>query len=161
MEQESQKKLVNDILSFYEGRRSELITILLEVQENFSYLPEEAIHMVARFLDINEGEIYSVASFYAQFRLTPVGRHRVTVCRGTACHIHGAPRILNEMEKEIGIKEGETRSDLEFSLESVACIGCCALAPCIKINDLVYGEMTPEKAEELYAGLNNGKLNAK
>ena len=161
MEQESQEKPVKDILSYHEGRKSELIPILLEVQDNFSYLPEEAIELVASFLDIAKGEIYSVASFYAQFRLTPLGRYHVTVCRGTACHIHGAPQILSEIEEAIGIREGETRSDLEFTLESVACIGCCALAPCIKVNGLVYGEMTPEKAEELRASLNNGKINAK
>ena len=151
------EELLRDILSYYQGGRGDLVPILLEVQVNFSYLPEEATQLIATFLGITEGAIYSVASFYAQFRLTPVGRHRVTVCRGTACHIRGAPHILGEIENEIGIEEGETRSDLEYTLESVACIGCCALAPCIKVNDRVHGEMTADKVKEVILSLPNEK----
>jgi len=155
------EELLRDILSYYQGGRSDLVPILLEVQVNFSYLPEEATQLIATFLGITEGAIHSVASFYAQFRLTPVGRHRVTVCRGTACHIRGAPHILGEIENEIGIEEGETRSDLEYTLESVACIGCCALAPCIKINQDVHGELTPGKTEQLFLALNKGEPDAR
>jgi len=151
------EELLRDVLSYYQGGRGDLVPILLEVQVNFSYLPEEATQLIATFLGITEGAIYSVASFYAQFRLTPVGRHRVTVCRGTACHIRGAPHILGEIENEIGIEEGETRSDLEYTLESVACIGCCALAPCIKVNDRVHGEMTADKVKEVILSLPNEK----
>ncbi len=143
--------LLRDILSRYQGRVNELIPMLLEVQENFSYLPEEAIKSIAGFIDIPEGNIYSVSSFYSQFRLTPVGRQHVTVCRGTACHVRGAPQILSELEREIGIAEGETSDDLEYTLESVACIGCCALAPCLKVNANVHGEMTAQKVEGLFA----------
>lgn len=157
---EIKEGLLRDILSAYHGSRSDLIPILLEVQAKFSYVPEEAIQQVASFLNITEGELHSVASFYNQFRLTPVGRHRLTVCRGTACHIHGAPQILSEIEKAAGIKEGETTPDLEYTLESVACIGCCALAPCMKVNDNVHGEMTPQKAGELISDLNTGEQGA-
>ena len=153
---ESPEKLLREILSSYQGRKSELIPILLEVQANFGYLPEEVRRLIASFLNIAEGNIYSIASFYAQFRLTPIGRQRVTVCRGTACHIRGAPQILGEIEQAVGLKEGETTSDLEYTLETVACIGCCALAPCIRINNNVHGEMTPEKAKQLFPALTEG-----
>ncbi len=157
---EIEKGLLRDILSSYHGSRSDLIPILLEVQTTFSYLPEEATQQIASFLNITEGELHSVASFYNQFRLTPVGRQRLTVCRGTACHIHGAPQILSEIEKAVGIKEGETTPDLAYTLESVACIGCCALAPCMKVNDNVHGGMTPQKAGELISALNTGEQGA-
>ena len=109
MLEELGEELLREILSFYKGRRGELIPILFEVQANFGYLPEEAIALIASFLNITEGEVYSVVSFYAQFRTTPLGRKRVTVCRGTACHIRGASQILKETEKALGIKEGKPR----------------------------------------------------
>ena len=145
---------IKELISPYEGKESELIPILLDVQASFGYLPENIILGISRFLNIAVGEIYSVASFYGQFRLVPIGRHRFTICRGTACHIYGAPRILEELEREIGIKEGETSSDLEYTLESVACVGCCALAPVMKLNDDVHGELNPEKARSLIPVLN-------
>jgi len=149
--------LLRNILSRYQGNGNELIPILLEVQENFSYLPEDAIKSIASFIDIPEGNIYSVSSFYSQFRLTPIGRQHITVCRGTACHVRGAPQILSEMEREIGITEGETSDDLEYTLESVACIGCCALAPCLKVNSNVHGEMTAQKVEGLFTAEESGQ----
>ena len=158
--EELEEELLREILSFYQGNRGEIIPILLEIQGNFGYLPEEAIQMIASFLNITEGQIYSVASFYSQFRLIPLGRNRVTVCRGTACHIRGAPRILEEMEKVLGLKEGETSADLEYTLETVACFGCCALAPCIRINNGVHGEMTPEKVRKLFSASNEGEQDA-
>ncbi|MEW6189840.1 MAG: NADH-quinone oxidoreductase subunit NuoE [Actinomycetota bacterium] len=145
------EELLRRILSSYKGRREDLIPILQAVQANFGRLPEEAMLRIARFIGIPESEVYSVASFYTQFRLTPLGRKHVTVCRGTACHIRSAPQILQEIEKVVGIEEGEVTPDLEYSLETVACIGCCALAPCIRINRDVYGELTPERARELFS----------
>ena len=145
-----EERLLREILSLYKGKPSNLIPVLLQVQTNFSYLPEKAIKLIARFLNITESQIYSVASFYAQFRLTPLGRRRVTVCRGTACHIRGASHILQEAEKRLGLKEGETSADLEYTLETVACFGCCALAPCLRVNQRVHGEMTPEKVSSLF-----------
>ena len=147
---EIEKGLLKDMLSHYQGTGSDLIPLLLEVQAQFNYLPEESIQLIADFLDIPEGNIYSVSSFYSQFRLTPVGRQLVTVCRGTACHVRGASRVFNEISGEIGLAEGETSDDLEYTLESVACMGCCALAPCIKVNDSVHGEMTAQKVAELF-----------
>jgi NADH-quinone oxidoreductase subunit E len=151
-----EEKLLEDILTFYKRDRGELVPILQEVQNNLGYLPEKAMLDIARFIGVPESHVYAVASFYEQFRLLPLGRKRVAVCRGTACHIRGAPQILNTIEKTVGLKEGETSDDLEYTLETVACIGCCALAPCIRVNMDVSGEMTPEKAQELFLSRDNG-----
>ena len=145
--------LVQDILSSYPPEAGKLVPILLHVQNSYGYLPAEAINKVADFLSLSEGHIYSVASFYAQFRLKPVGRHRLTVCQGTSCYIHGAAQILAELERETGIQDGETSEDMAYTLESVACIGCCALAPCLKVNGNVHGEMTAQKIEGLFTAV--------
>jgi NADH-quinone oxidoreductase subunit E len=139
---------LNAILSSYQGRQHELIPILQEVQRQFGYLPQEVLRGVARFVDVPESRVYAVATFYAQFRFTPIGRNHVMVCRGTACHVRGAPRILQEIEKQLGIKEGETTADMEYSLETVACIGACGLSPCITINKNVEAKLTPKKVAE-------------
>jgi NADH-quinone oxidoreductase subunit E len=136
------------ILSCYEGRAHELIPILQRVQREFGYLHEEAMRSIARFTRLPESQVYAVATFYAQFRFTPIGRKHVMVCRGTSCHVRGAPRILQEIEKQLGIKEGETTADLEYSLETVACIGACGLSPCIMINNKVEANLTPKKVTE-------------
>jgi len=151
-----EEELLEEILGSYRGDRGELVPILQEVQDNLGYLPEKIMLDIAKFIGVSESHVYSVASFYAQFRLLPLGRKRVAVCRGTACHIRGAPQILNTVEKTIGLKEGETSDDLEYTLETVACIGCCALAPCVRINKDVSGEMTPEKAKEILLSMDNG-----
>jgi NADH-quinone oxidoreductase subunit E len=151
-----EEELLEEILGSYRGDRGELVPILQEVQDNLGYLPEKIMLDIAKFIGVPESHVYSVASFYAQFRLLPLGRKRVAVCRGTACHIRGAPQILNTVEKTIGLKEGETSDDLEYTLETVACIGCCALAPCVRINKDVSGEMTPEKAKEILLSMDNG-----
>jgi NADH-quinone oxidoreductase subunit E len=130
------------ILSRYKGKNNELIPILQEVQEEFGYIPEEAMTEIAKFLGIPVSRIYSVVTFYAQFRLTPIGRNHIMVCRGTACHVRGATRILEEMEKLLNIKEGETTLDREFSLETVACIGACGVGPNLVINRNTYGRLT-------------------
>jgi NADH-quinone oxidoreductase subunit E len=145
------EKQVEDILSKHTKGGDNLVPILLEVQDVFGYLPEDVIRRVSEFMGITPGQIYSVASFYKRFQLTPVGRKRITICRGTACHIRGAPQIISDIEQIIGIKEGETSKDMEYTLETVACIGCCALAPCLKINEVVHGAMTPRKAGALFA----------
>jgi len=100
-----------------------------------------------------------VATFYAQFRFTPIGRTHIMACRGTACHVRGAPRILEAIEKQLGIKEGETTEDLEYSLETVACIGACGLSPCIMVNKKVEAKMTPKKVTESFrkAGKDDGE----
>ena len=141
---------LSEILSSYKGAQGELIPILQKVQAEFGYLPEEAMNKVAEFCRVAESKVFGIASFYAQFRFVPLGRTQVTACRGTACHVRGAPQILAEVKRQLGIEEGETTSDLEYSLETVACIGCCALAPCVIINGKVESKMTPKKVKELF-----------
>jgi NADH:ubiquinone oxidoreductase subunit E len=148
---------VEEILSTHGKGANKLVPILLAVQGAFGYLPENVIQRIGEFLAISPGQIYSVASFYKRFQLTPVGKRRVTICRGTACHIRGAPQIITEIEQAIGIKEGETSADLEYTLETVACIGCCALAPCLKVNETVHGAMTPRKAGVLFTDISGNK----
>ena len=130
------------ILSRYDGTSAELVPILQQVQGEFGYLPEQEMLDISRFTGVPESKVYGVASFYAQFRFTPIGRNRIMVCRGTACHVRGAQRILEEIEKQLDIKEGETTPDGEYTLETVACLGCCALAPCMMINEDVHGRLT-------------------
>ena len=138
------------IFSGFEGKAEELIPILQQVQEKFGYLPEDAMFEVARFIAVPESSVYAVATFYAQFRFTPIGRTHVVVCRGTACHVRGAPRILQALEKQLGIGAGETSDDLEYSLETVACIGACGLSPCITVNQKVEAKLTPKQVAKLF-----------
>ena len=146
------------ILSAYNGTKDELITILQQVQGEFGYLSEQAMLRIAQYIGLPESRVYAVATFYAQFRFTPMGRNLVMVCRGTACHVKGVPRIMEEIEKKLGIKEGETTPDKEYSLESVACIGACSLSPCIMINKKVEAKMTPKKVADIFT---RGKKNDK
>lgn len=141
---------IQEIFSEFSGLRGELIPVLQKVQETFGYLSEDSMRDVARFLRISESNVYSVATFFGQFRFIPKGKKHVMVCRGTACHVRGAQRILHEVEKLIGIKEGETSSDLEYSLETVACIGACGLAPNMMVNDVTCGRLTNKKVHEKF-----------
>lgn len=141
---------LKEILSMYEGKSTELIPVLQHVQEVFGYLPEDSMRGIAKFTRLPESRVYAVASFYSQFRFTPMGRNKIVVCRGTACHVRGAQRILEEVENILGICEGETSKDLEYTLETAACIGCCALAPCVMINDKVEAKLTPKKMSDIF-----------
>ena len=123
-----------------------------ETQEQFRYLPAEAMREIARFLRIPESTIYGVCTFYAQFKLTPLGRKIVKICRGTACHVRGGAKILEETEKILGIKAGETTNDLEYTLETIACFGSCALAPVLVIDDIVHGRVTTSKVKSIITG---------
>ncbi len=148
---------LSDILSSYSAERGSLIPILHEVQNHLGYLSRESMDAVAAYLGISSGTVYGVATFYTGFKLVPSGRHCVKACRGTACHVKGAGRVLGELEKRLGIKSGETTKDLEYSLETVACIGACALAPTMTIDSDTYGEMTPQRVAEVLDGA-NGKV---
>ena len=141
---------LTQVLDSFSGRQEELISILQDVQERFGYLPKEAMFEVSKFLSIPESRVYAVASFYAQFRFMPMGENTVMVCRGTACHVKGAPRTLDEFKRALGIDENETTEDREYTLETVACLGCCALAPCAMINDEVAANLTPKKVKSLF-----------
>jgi NADH:ubiquinone oxidoreductase subunit E len=143
-----QEKL-EKVLANYKGEREELIPILQDTQEAFRYLPAAAMGEIARFLNISPNTVYGVATFYAQFKLTPLGKKVIRVCRGTACHVRGSAKVLAEMEKQLGIKAGETTPDMEYTLETVACIGACALAPTMTIDGETYGKMTTQKVAEV------------
>lgn len=149
MEKDAIEKQLDELLSQYSRDSSNLIPILQAAQDRFGYLPGEAALQIARYLRLPESTVYGVATFYAQFKLTPSGRHIVKVCRGTACHVRGAPRVLEETEKRLGIKPGETTKDREYTLETVACIGACALAPTVVIDEETHGKMTAKKIEEI------------
>lgn len=148
---------LNEILSSYEGREDELIRILQQVQQVFGYLPEPAMEKVAKFLKLPESTVFGVGTFYAQFKLVPSGRNIIKVCRGTACHVRGAAGILGEVERQLGIKSGESTPDLEYSLEAIACFGSCALAPMVVIGHNVYGRMTPARVKEVLGDVGGGK----
>jgi len=137
------------VFSRFEGKANELIPVLQAVQAEFGYLPQQAMLAIGRFCGVPESRVYAVATFYAQFRFTPRGKTHVMVCRGTACHVRGAPRILEEVQKQLDVHEGETTDDLQYSLETVACIGACGLAPCITVNQQVEAKMTPKKVAKL------------
>jgi len=137
------------ILAPYGGQRGALVPVLQKVQEALGYLPEEAISEVAHFLRLSESEVYGVASFYAQFRFERQGEHTIKVCQGTACHVRGGQRLLEAVERKLGIQSGETTEDYKFSLERVACFGCCALAPVMVVDNTVYGKMTPAMVKKI------------
>lgn len=122
--------------------RSNLIAILQDIQDEKGFLPRQALVCVAEFLDVPFSTVYGVATFYNQFRLTPLGKYIIRVCRGTACHVKNSANLLFNLENELGIKAGETTKDGLFTLEVVACIGACSIAPVININDEYYGRLT-------------------
>ena len=141
---------LDTILAKYNGDSYDLIPILQDVQQKFGYLPDPEMREVARFVGLPESRIYAVATFYEQFRFTPMGKNVITVCRGTACHVRGAKKVLEEYEDQLNIKEGETTEDLEYTLGTAACIGCCALAPCVMINEEVEAKLTPNKVAQAF-----------
>lgn len=145
-------ELLGSIIASFDERRDNLIPILQKVQEALGYLPGATMERVGEHLGISSSEVYGVASFYNQFRFHPPGKHPIKICMGTACHVVGSDIILENFERKLGIKNGETTSDGEFSIESVACVGCCALAPVAVVNEMTYGKMAPSKVEGLLLG---------
>lgn len=144
---------VEEVLRKYEYKRENLIKILLEIQEHYRYLPEEVINYVGVAMGIPPSKIYGVVTFYAQFSLKPKGKYTIMVCDGTACHMAGSQEVLKGIEEEIGLKPGEVTKDLMFSLDQVGCLGACALAPVMVINNEVYGNLTREKVKEILKGI--------
>jgi len=146
--EEQVSQAVAEILSSHKKEKKNLILLLQEVQASLGYLPKEAMQKIASFLEMPEVGVWGVATFYNQFRFVPLGKHHTVVCMGTACHLAGGKLILDALERELDIKVGETTEDGNFSLERVACIGCCMLAPVIVIGDKIYPKMTPFRVEE-------------
>jgi NADH-quinone oxidoreductase subunit E len=139
-------------LQAFSNRRENLIPVLQMIQQTCSYLSPRAIECVAAHLRVSVSEIYGVATFYNQFRFHPPGRHQIKVCLGTACHVVGGDIILENFERKLGIRDGETTPDREFGLERVACVGCCALAPVAVVDDTTHGHMAPSKVEGILLG---------
>jgi len=142
------KSEIKKIIKPLEYKKGALISILQQVQKKYGYLPREAISILAEELKISENEIYGVATFYSQFKFNKPGKYQIKACQGTACHVRGARKILGEIEQNLKITHNETTEDGLFSLEKVACMGCCALAPVMVVNDEVYGTCTPTKVRK-------------
>jgi len=145
----SEKNELDSILKSNEHERENIISILQEIQERFGYLHSNFIIYISKQLKISAAEIYSIATFYSQFTFQKRGNYVIICCDGTACHVKGGPLILNFVENKLGIKSGETTEDLMFSIESVACLGCCAISPVCVINGQIYGDLSLKKMNNL------------
>ena len=141
---------VNEILKKHEYKQVDIISILQEIQEVYHYLPREVFPILAKELKMGEARIYSIATFYENFSLEPKGKYVIKVCDGTACHVRRSIPILEKLRSELGLSESKkTTDDLNFTVETVSCLGACGLAPVITVNGVVYPAMTPDKATEL------------
>ena len=140
---------IDQIIDKHQCEASSLIQILLEIQSENHWLPKEILERVREKLNVPLSRIQHIATFYKAFSLVPKGRHEVHICMGTACHVRGAGRVLDTVEEATGIKPGETDLDLNFSLETVNCLGCCALGPVVEVDGKVHGKMSPVKTSEV------------
>jgi NADH-quinone oxidoreductase subunit E len=140
---------IDQIIDKHRGDASSLIQILLEIQKENRWLPKEALEKVSRRLKVPLNRIQHIVTFYKAFSLVPRGRHEIHVCMGTACHVRGAPRVLDTVQDLTGIKPGETDGDLKFSLETVNCLGCCALGPVVEVNGKHHGKVAPAEIAEV------------
>jgi len=143
-------KRIDSIIADYRGQRWSLIPLLQEIQEMLGYIPPEAIPRIARGLGLFPSQVQGVITFYTQLYTAPRGKNIVRVCRGTACHVRGGKTILKLVKQNLGIEEGETTPDMEYTLETVACIGVCALAPNVFVGGQVYSRMNPKKVEQFF-----------
>jgi NADH-quinone oxidoreductase subunit E len=139
-----QKELVKQVLQKHQHDKALLVDVLQDIQAEIGYLPKEALEETSRGLGVPVSRVYSVATFFKAFSLTPRGRHLINVCMGTACHVRGSDKVLAQIEQELKIKAGETTPDLKFTLDTVNCVGACALGPMVIVGDDYHGEMTPE-----------------
>ncbi len=151
---------LQELLEQYRGKAGSLVAILQGVQSIYGYLPQQVMEYIASAMKMKPAKIYGVATFYTQFRLQPVGKFLILLCQGTACHVNGSERILTAICEELGIKPGETTPDGLFTLNCVACLGCCSLAPVMMINDQAYGPLTPDKALKIIRDLNASEQQA-
>jgi NADH-quinone oxidoreductase subunit E len=145
---------VNEIVDSYAADRTASLAILQDVQREYNFLPREALELVARRLNVPVGHIYQMATFFKAFSLKPKGEYLIKVCLGTACHVQGGPHILEELEHDLNLKSGQTSPDGKFSVEAVRCLGACALAPIVVVNEEVYGKMSTAAASKLVSDLN-------
>ena len=138
-----------DVIQKYPKEQRYTLAILQDIQRKYKYIPREALEALAEYLETPVSRLYGMATFYKALSLTPKGEHIVTVCDGTACHVAGSMVVLEEIEKTLGIKAGETTEDLKFSINTVNCIGCCAIAPVMMIDEKYYGNLTPKMVKEI------------
>ncbi|HHF52289.1 MAG: NADH-quinone oxidoreductase subunit NuoE [Candidatus Aminicenantes bacterium] len=136
---------LSGIIEKYKDNPNATVAILQDIQEEYNYLPREAMTKVSKEFNIPLSRLLSVATFYSAFSLTPKGKHQINICLGTACHVRGGARIMNKVERELGIKRGETTEDLRFSLDEVRCLGCCGLAPVMVVGEDVHGKLSEDK----------------
>lgn len=141
--------LLDEMLLKYKDQPGISIPVLQKTQEIYGYLPRPALSKIARETGIDEAKLYGVATFYAQFRMLPVGKHMISLCQGTACHVNGANLIEDAVKDELGIENGETTSDGLFTLSVVACLGCCSLAPVMMIDQDTHARLTPDKTKSI------------
>lgn len=160
MSEEEIIRQTGEVIASRSRERGKLIPILQDIQAKFGYLPREAMLEAASFLDAPDSEVYSVATFYNQFRFVPPGKHQIKVCLGTACQVKGGKIILDSWQRELDIKEGETTPDREFSLERVACVGCCAMAPVSVVDDQVEGTISPTRIKGVLLSFEQEKQKA-
>ncbi|MBN1329520.1 MAG: NADH-quinone oxidoreductase subunit NuoE [Candidatus Heimdallarchaeota archaeon] len=142
----------------YEKENNSLIPLLQQIQVKFGYLKKEALEKLSEYLDIPLSRIYGVATFYSQFNFSPLGKYVVKICHGTACHVNGAVNIAEEIQNELGLKENETSADGLVTLQPVACLGCCSLAPVIMVNEKVFGNLTPAAVRKIAKKILKGEL---
>jgi NADH-quinone oxidoreductase subunit E len=152
---------VGKIIDKYQEKRPALISILHDIQDKYNHLPEEALRKVASRLRMDLNDIYCVATFYKSFSLIPKGKHSITVCLGTACHVRGGPKVLREMKKQLNIEPGRTTADKQFSLNVVNCLGVCAIGPVMFVDGKFYGEMNSVKAKRIIEKINKNNKNRK
>lgn len=148
---------IDKIIQRFKDKEIDLIQVLHEAQNEYNYLPQDVLKYISRALHIPFSMIYSIATFFAAFSLTPRGKHLCTVCMGTACHVRGAPAVLNRFEERLGINAGKTTQDMQFTLETVNCLGACALAPIVVVDGEYYGQTTVNKVDKLLEKYARGK----
>lgn len=151
---------LDPLIKKYKGKKGSMIPLLQGAQELFGYLPRKAFEKIAAETGLELADMYGVATFYAQFRLAPVGKHIIKVCHGTACHVQNAKAITSALEDSLGVKDGETTEDNLFTLESVACLGCCSLAPVMMIGDETYGNLDGKAASKVIREIKLNEKNA-
>lgn len=141
--------LLDEVLMKYKGQKGSLITILQNTQDIYGFLPLSVLEYISHKTGIKSAKIFGVATFYTQFRLNPVGENLIMLCKGTACHVNGADKIEEAIIEELNIHDGETTEDKLFTLNNVACLGCCSLSPVMMINGETYGSLTPQKTKKI------------
>ena len=151
--------LLDPLIKKYKGKKGNLIPLLQGTQDIYGYLPKDAFDKIARETGLELSEMFGVATFYAQFRLQPVGRHIIKVCHGTACHVQNAKEITEAIEEALKVKDGQTTEDRLFTLESVACLGCCSLAPVMMISEQAYGKLTGNEAIKIIKNIRLAEKN--